>query len=231
MHSECTTSRLEACLGYTGLQERARPSKYRAISLTCIACKCLEHIIHSNIMDHMDNNTILSDFQHGFHKKRSCDTQLIRTVHCLAKCLHDSEKIYAVLLRQSATCPPGCQAQLLLHTRKYPPVDQMLPLSRFISASAPVTSGAPQGSALGPVFFLCYMNDLPFCVSSIPQLFANDCILYWSVNSSADAVILQQDLNCQQKWEADWLIQFNPDKCEVRRITNRRGRRIDGDRQ
>ena len=46
--------------------ERARPSNYRPISLTCIACKCLEHIIHSNIMDHLDNNAILSDFQHRF---------------------------------------------------------------------------------------------------------------------------------------------------------------------
>ena len=77
--------------------ERARPSNYRPISLTCIACKCLEHIIHSNIMDHLDNNAILSDFQHGFRKKRSCDTQLKQTVHDLAKCLHDGEQIDAVL--------------------------------------------------------------------------------------------------------------------------------------
>ena len=92
--------------------ERARPSNYRPISLTCIACKCLEHIIHSNIMDHLDNNAILSDFQHGFRKKRSCDTQLIQTVHNLAKCLHDSEQIDAVLLDFSKACDKVPHARL-----------------------------------------------------------------------------------------------------------------------
>ena len=59
------------------------------------------HIIHSNTMDHLDNNTMLSDFQHGFHKKRSCYTQLIQTAHNLAKCLNDGEQIDTLLLHFS----------------------------------------------------------------------------------------------------------------------------------
>ena len=82
---------------------------------------------------------------------------------------------------------------------------------------------------MGLLLFLCYINDLPSCVSSIPHLLADDCLLYRRINSPADAVILQQDVDGLQKWESDWLMQFNPDKCEVIRITNRRGRRIVSD--
>ena len=88
--------------------------------------------------------------------------------------------------------------------------------------AAPVTSGVPQGSVLGPLLFLCYINDLPACVSSHIRLFADDCLLYRTINAQHDTVILQEDLNILQQWEAKWLMSFNPDKCEVLRVTNKR---------
>ena len=56
---------------------KSDPSNYRPISLTCIACKIMEHVIASNIMQHGNNHNILYDLQHGFRAKRSCETQLI----------------------------------------------------------------------------------------------------------------------------------------------------------
>ena len=76
------------------------------------------------------------------------------------------------------------------------------------SETAPVTSGVPQGSVLGPLLFLCYINDLPTCVSSDIRLFADDCLLYRTIHSQQDAVILQEDLNMLQQWEAKWLYVF-----------------------
>ena len=202
-------SRLEACLVLPVFKtgERARPSNCRPISLTCIACKCLEHIIHSNIMDYLDNNAILSDFQHGFRKKRSCDTQLIQTVHDLAKCLHNGEQIDAALLDFSKAFDKVPHARLEAKLNYYgirgntlqwikcflSQRSQQVVLEGKTPASAPVTSGVPQGSVLGPLLFLCYINDLPSCVSSTPRLFADACLLYRRINSPADAVILQQD--------------------------------------
>ena len=60
--------------------EKSSPSNYRPISLTCILCKILEHIITSNTVKHFDDNKILYDFQHGFLAKRSCETQPIMLV-------------------------------------------------------------------------------------------------------------------------------------------------------
>ncbi len=67
-----------------------------------------------------------------------------------------------------------------------------------------------------------YINDLPECITSTAHLFADDCLLYCIVSSAEDAAKLQQDLTNLQKWEDDWLMSFNPDKCEVLRVTNKR---------
>ena len=77
---------------------RTSPSNYRAISITSIACKTLEYIIHSNLMDHLECHNILSGHQHGFRICSSCEIQLIHTVDDLAKCLDEGGQIDAVLL-------------------------------------------------------------------------------------------------------------------------------------
>ena len=90
------------------------------------------------------------------------------------------------------------------------------------SDSVGVISGVPQGTVLGPLLFLVYINDLPECVTSTPRLFADDSALYRVIDSTEDAKALQDDLDRLQAWEAKWSMEFNPDKCEVIRITNKR---------
>ena len=64
--------------------DKHQASNYRPVSLTTITCKLLEHIIHSSIMKHFDKHKILCDNQHGFRKKRSCETQLLSTAQEIA---------------------------------------------------------------------------------------------------------------------------------------------------
>ena len=87
------------------------------------------------------------------------------------------------------------------------------------SAEAPVTSGVPQGSVLGPLLFLLYINDLPKNIQSQVRLFADDTAVYLTVTSLEDAHTLKADLDPLQEWEQTWDMEFNPGKCQVLRIT------------
>ena len=64
--------------------DKHQPSNYRPVSFTSFICKLLEYIIHSNIVHHFDQHRVLCDNQHGFRKKRSCETQLLATIQEIA---------------------------------------------------------------------------------------------------------------------------------------------------
>ena len=83
----------------------------------------------------------------------------------------------------------------------------------------PVSSGVPQGSVLGPILFLAYMNDLPDQVKSHVRLFADDTAMYLAITSLPDSEILQQDLTNLEHWEKLWDIKFNHSKCQVIHVT------------
>jgi hypothetical protein len=65
---------------------------------------------------------------------------------------------------------------------------------------------------------------MPPCVTSRARLFADDCLLYRPFKTEADATKLQEDIDALQNWESTWQLSFNPDKCEVLRITNKRNK-------
>ena len=84
----------------------------------------------------------------------------------------------------------------------------------------PVRSGVPQGTVLGPLLFLLFINDLPENLSSQVRLFADDCVVYREIVNDYDAEMLQKDLDTLSNWEKTWQIRFNADKCFVLKITH-----------
>ena len=90
------------------------------------------------------------------------------------------------------------------------------------SESVPVTSGVPQGSVLGPVLFLDYINDLPQDIVSQVRLFADDTAIYLTLDSRHDSDCLQRDLDRLQAWELKWDMEFNPSNCQVVHVTSSR---------
>lgn len=80
---------------------------------------------------------------------------------------------------------------------------------------AQVTSGVPQGSVLGPLLFLIFINDLPNCVSSKIRLFADDCVVYRAIKSETDHQYLQTDLDSINTWCSSWLMILNHSKTKL----------------
>ena len=88
-------------------------------------------------------------------------------------------------------------------------------LRNGISKWLPVISGVPQGSILGPILFLLYINDLPNEITSLLKMFTDDTKLYRTVTVEQDCENLQRDLNRLAAWSKTWLLKFNKDKCVV----------------
>ncbi|MEW8546320.1 MAG: reverse transcriptase family protein, partial [Candidatus Thiodiazotropha sp.] len=216
--------------------DKTQASNYRPISLTCILCKVLEHILASNIVKHLDEQGVLYDLQHGFREKRSCETQLVMLIEDLARNASVGKQTDIILLDFSKAFDKVNHSKLLWKLHSYGIRGQVLSwIKAFLgnrsqrvvidgeeSDSIPVTSGVPQGSVLGPILFLIYINDLPDEVCSQVRLFADDTALYLTIESEQDSSTLQNDLDRLSAWETKWDMEFNPSKCQVVQVTGSR---------
>jgi len=96
---------------------------------------------------------------------------------------------------------------------------QYVAVGQSVSSTLPVISGVPQGSILGPLLFLIFINDLPdFISSSLVLLFADDAKCLMPISTMADCLSLQSDLNSLADWSSTWNLIFNEDKCTVIRF-------------
>ena len=88
--------------------------------------------------------------------------------------------------------------------------------------TAPVTSGVPQATVLGPALFLIYINDIADNISSNIRLFAHDCVLYSyrTINNTSDNTLLQEDLSKLEQWSHIWQMDFNVKKCAIMQFTS-----------
>ena len=213
---------------------RSNPSNYRPISLTSSCCKVFEHIVfHRSIMDHVQLNNILINNQHGFRSGFSCQTQLISLIEDVSHALDNQLQTDLILLDFSRAFDTVPHKRLLAKLHHYR-IDhqvcawiqswltqrtQSVVVDGVSSPPVRVLSGVPQGTVLGPLMFLLYINDIATGISSPLRLFADDCLLYRTIKSIEDSIILQKDLELLSQWATVWQMKCNISKCVVIRCT------------
>ena len=219
--------------------EKYKAINYRPVSLTCILCKQMEHIIASQYMKHLNSTGQLYEKQHGFRSKLSCETQLIEFTEDALQIVQDRKQCDTIVMDFSKAFDKVSHDRLIYkldRTGIDPKArqwigsflagrSQRVVIDGEVSEPVPVTSGVPQGSVLGPILFLVYINDMPqYTKSSQVRLFADDTIVYLTISSIEDCNSLQEDLKQLERWAQEWLMEFHPAKCNVLRITKKKSK-------
>ena len=201
---------------------------YRPISLLPISGKLFEKLIFNNLYSHFFDNKIISDKQSGFRKGDSTVKQLISICHNIFRALDAFPPLEArgVFLDISKAFDKVWHEGLIFKLRKNGVNGDLLNLiSDFLinrlqrvnlegveSTWQKVEAGVPQGSILGPLLFLVYINDLLYGVQSNAFIFADDTSLFHIGSNPEDSsMVLNRDLTIINIWANQWKMIFNPD--------------------
>jgi ribonucleases P/MRP protein subunit RPP40 len=208
---------------------RESPGNYRPVSLTSQICKMFESILREAIVDHLECNGLIKGSQHGFRRGRSCLTNLLSFLDCVTHWMDDGNCADIIYLDFAKAFDKVPHCRLLYKLRQYG-IDgklgdwiaswlkgrqQRVVIGGEFSEWRPVMSGVPQGSVLGPVLFLVFIDDIDDGVTNSILKFADDTKLFGVVNDLRQHDELQQDLQRLVDWSARWLMEFNAAKCTV----------------
>jgi hypothetical protein len=214
---------------------KSKPQNYRPISLTSLIGKLLESIIRDKIVEHLEENNLIAESQHGFRLKRSCLTNLLDFNYEVIKA-HEKHKAVDIayldfqkafdkvphkrlLIKLNSM---GIQGNLLQWVENWLDCrSQRVVINGAYSDWTEVTSGVPQGSVLGPTLFLCYINDIDKCVTNYISKFADDTKIMSPSESHEKCDVLQRDIISLNNWANKWQMCFNVEKCKIMHVGNK----------
>ena len=208
------------------------PSNYRPISLTSVVCKIFESIIADQIVIHLEKHSLMVNSQHGFRHNRSCLSNLLEFFHNMFSIYDDSRAIDILYLDFQKAFDKVPHDRLMCKVRALGIIGevadwienwlcdrkQRVVINGEASEWMPVGSGVPQGSVLGPLLFIIYINDIDIGLTSKIAKFADDTKLGIDGSSDIAVVHLQDDLKKLGEWSEKWQMPFNVGKCKVMHI-------------
>ena len=207
-------------------------NNYRPVSLLSTVSKVFERCVHNRIYPFVSH--CITDYQHGFVKGKSTCSQMLKFTDFIGNCLDNNSQvdiIYLDFAKAFDTVPHdlllkklsmyGFGGNLLRWFSSYLSNRyQRVVIDGNNSKWLPVLSGVPQGSILGPLMFILYINDVHACIHySNIALFADDTKLYTNVQNNQDCDNLQKDLDSLLEWGSKWKMKLNVSKCNILTIT------------
>ena len=213
---------------YKNKGTKSQPCNYRPVSLISHISKTMESIIRDEIIRHLQKNELIKPSQHGFWKGRSCLTNLLVYLDKVTMYIDQGlpvDSIYLDFSKAFDRVPHArLESKLKSHgiggvlsdwiTEWLTDRVQRVVVNGKTSEWSPVRSGVPQGSILGPVLFVIFINDLDKDVRNHILKFADDTKLFSQVSTYEDAEKLQNDLSTLHEWSNKWSILFNAEKCK-----------------
>jgi len=209
-------------------------NNYRPISLTCVCCKIMESIIKQKMLDYLLHNKLISKHQHGFLSNHSTCTQLLECVNDWSLAIHNSYSVDVAYIDFSKAFDSVCHTKLITKLESVGIGGKLLSwindylsnrtqrvkVGNCFSSVSNVCSGVPQGSVLGPVLFLIYINDLIDVFGDFlsVKLFADDVKVYAVLNSDVKVHLLQEGLNKLKSWSEAWQLDLSIHKCTMLHI-------------
>jgi hypothetical protein len=202
----------------------------------------MECIIKNNMIDYLLSQDVITSQQHGFLKNRSTNTNLLETVSDWTLAVSCKNSIDAIYIDFSRAFDSVVSSKLLYKLRAYGingklfewislflnDRSQCVVLENCISSSCPVISGVVQGSVLGPLLFLIYINDITeVCSGSTKlKLFADDAKFYSACKLNTQSTDLQTTLDRLTAWAAKWQLKININKCFHIHINSKRNETV-----
>ena len=207
---------------------RNKSVNYRPVSLTSVICKVLETIIRDHMMDFLIKHKLINPSQHGFLKARSCLTNLLCFFEEITKWVDEGSPVDVIYLDFQKAFDKVPHQRLLLKLKSYGMENsiinwieqwlndrrQRVVVDGEVSSWKPDLSGVPQGSVLGPILFLVYINDLEEGVTGNILKFADDTKLLRKTKEIGDKQKLQDDIDKLVRWSEKWQMLFNFGKCK-----------------
>ena len=205
-------------------------SSHRPISLLNSEDKVIERLISKHLYNHLRDNNFLSSLQSGFIPGDSTVNQLTYLYNVFCQALDSGKEVRAVFCDISKAFDRVWHAGLLLKLQSAGVTGKVLAWfksylsdrrQRVVIPGAPsdwsyIRAGVPQGSILGPLLFLVYINDIVIDIGSNIRLFVDDTSLYIIVDDRVTAAgCLNTDLQRISRWASLWLVSFNPTKAEA----------------
>lgn len=206
------------------------PENYRPISLTSPCCKVLETLVKKRILGHALACNLISPTQHGFLAKKSTLTNTLTCLNKWFKALEHGEIVHSVFLDFAKVFDTVSHTKLLHKLGAYgvrgdvlawvkaflSNRSQRVRVGSTFSNSVRVTSGVPQGTVLGPLLFLLYINDLHESIETDCSFFADDAKLYTVCKKTVGTVkTLARSLESVNKWAKTWQLSLSVPKCTV----------------